>query len=141
MADTATKTADSRPAGDEEIELSQLIGTLFAGKWIIAAFIVITVMIGGWQAYTATPIYKGDMLLQVERHQAAIPGLGNILGTEAMETDTEIELLRSRMVMGAVLIVAVLIAATGALTTPACIDRVATLLPQLAEKARATSAF
>jgi cysteine desulfurase len=29
----------------------------------------------------------------------------------------------------------------GALTTPACIDRVATLLPQLAEKARATSAF
>jgi uncharacterized protein involved in exopolysaccharide biosynthesis len=67
MADTATTRPSSRPTGDEEIELGQLIGTLLAGKWIIAAFIVMAVAIGGWQAYTATPIYKGDMLLQVER--------------------------------------------------------------------------
>ena len=92
------------PAREDEdsIDLGQLLGVLLAGKWIIAACAVLAIAAGGWFAFTATPIYKGDILLQVERQGGSIPGLTDILGTENLATSAEVELLRSRMVIGTV---------------------------------------
>lgn len=87
---------------DESIDLAQLLGLLLAGKWIIAACAVLALGLGGWMAFTATPIYKGDILLQVERQGSSVPGLTDILGTEQLATSAEVELLRSRMVIGTV---------------------------------------
>jgi len=98
----STPGAASAPADDESIDLAQLLGLLLGGKWIIAACAVLALALGGWIAFTATPIYKGDILLQVERQGSAIPGLTDILGTEQLATSAEVELLRSRLVVGTV---------------------------------------
>jgi tyrosine-protein kinase Etk/Wzc len=88
--------------GDDEIDLAQLIDLLVGGKWIILAATVIAVAAGALYAFTAQPIYRGDILLQVEKQQASIPGLSELMGGEKLMTSAEVELLRSRMVAGKV---------------------------------------
>jgi tyrosine-protein kinase Etk/Wzc len=54
-------------------------------------------------ATLATPIYRADALVQVEQKAAGIPGLsdiGEMFGAEA-KAITEIELIKSRSVIGA----------------------------------------
>jgi tyrosine-protein kinase Etk/Wzc len=102
MTEAVPDPGAPRTAGDDSIDLGQVLGTLLAGKWLIAACTGLAVLAGGWFAFTATPIYQGDILLQVERQGSSIPGLSDILGGEQTATSAEVELLSSRMVVGAV---------------------------------------
>lgn len=86
----------------DEIDLGRLVDMLLAGKWIIAGVTVATLALGTLYAFSATNIYRGDMLLQVERQQAMVPGLSEMMGGEQVPTSAEVELLRSRMVIGTV---------------------------------------
>ncbi|ABI56154.1 polysaccharide biosynthesis tyrosine autokinase [Alkalilimnicola ehrlichii MLHE-1] len=88
---------------DDEIEIGRLVEILLNGKWIIAGLSALGLALGGFYAYTSTPVYSGDMLLQVESKQATLPGLSEMLGGEQqVPTSAEVELLRSRMVVGSV---------------------------------------
>ncbi|QIR06475.1 polysaccharide biosynthesis tyrosine autokinase [Salinivibrio costicola] len=91
-------------SSDDEIDLSKLLGHLIDGKWIIVACTLLFAVVGVAFAILVTPIYKADALIQVEQKEG---GMSSLLGEGAsglFATDssasTEIELIRSRMVLG-----------------------------------------
>lgn len=86
----------------DEIDLGRLIDLLLAGKWMIGAIAAGILLLGAIYAFTATHIYRGDVLLQVEQKQASVPGLADLGLAEEVQTSAEVELLRSRMVVGEV---------------------------------------
>lgn len=90
-------------ADNDEIDLAEYIGLLWAGKWIVIAATLLVGAVGVTYAVLATPIYKADLLVQVE--ESAGGGLGALdefagfFGDEAGSV-TEIEVMRSRHVVG-----------------------------------------
>ena len=88
---------------DDEIDLGELIGVLVENRWLIIAVTLFAMMIGGYQAFTAVPIYQADGLLQVEEKS---PGMANLEVSMMFEqyapAAAEIEILRSRSILGAV---------------------------------------
>lgn len=92
-------------AADDELDLSRLWGVLVDGVWWIVAATVAFAL--GGTAYTllATPIFQADALLQVEDENASLPGLSDLtemFGSEG-SASAEIEIVRSRMVVGDVI--------------------------------------
>lgn len=93
----------ARDANDGGNELLALLGTLVDNKWLIAAVTAAFFVGGAGYATLATPIYRADALVQVEKKSGGIPGLsdlGEMFGAEAKAV-TEIELIKSRSVIGA----------------------------------------
>ena len=89
---------------DDEIDLGRLLGILLDHKWLIAAITGVFMFLGVLYAVLATPIYQADALLQVEKKSSGIPALGDMADMFATESEaaTEIEIIKSRMVIGAV---------------------------------------
>ena len=88
---------------EEELDLGDLLGVVIENRWLIVAITAFALLVGGYQAFTAVPIYQADGLLQVEEKS---PGLMNLDVTAMLEdyapVNAEIEILRSRSVLGAV---------------------------------------
>ncbi len=87
---------------DDEIDLLALFGTLVDHKWLIGGVTAAFCAAGIAYGTLATPIYRADALVQVEKKAAGIPGLsdvGEMLGAES-KANTEIELIKSRSVIG-----------------------------------------
>lgn len=89
---------------DDEIDLGRLFGLLIDHKWLIAAITGAFMVLGVIYALLATPIYQADALLQVEKKSSGMPALGDMSEMFATESEaaTEIEIMRSRMVIGTV---------------------------------------
>ena len=87
-----------------EVELADLLATVMQAKWSVLSIIVGTLLLGTAYTFVATPIYVADGLLQVEERRT---GLGSLDISELFEGDTpintEIELLRSRSILGDVI--------------------------------------
>lgn len=88
---------------DDEIDLGELIGTLIDSKWLIIAITVVVFFLGTAKALIDQPIYKADALLQVQENSPSLGDLEPIsaLMGEKVEVMTEIELVKSRMILGA----------------------------------------
>ena len=89
---------------EDEIDLGDLIGVLIENRWMIIVITLVALLMGLYQAYTAVPIYQADGLLQVEEKKS---GLGDLdmtalLGGGDAPISAEIEILRSRSVLGSV---------------------------------------
>lgn len=89
---------------DDEIDLRQLIGTLTEARWWIAGFTAVAAAVGVVMALMTTPIYQVNGLVQVEDSNvgglsAGLNDLSAMFEGKALAT-TEIELIRSRMVLG-----------------------------------------
>ena len=87
---------------DEDIDLHRLWGLLVDARWLILGTTLLALLLGAAYAFLATPIYKADALLQVEKKQSGLPGfeeLNEALGQES-STAAEIAILTSRMVLG-----------------------------------------
>ena len=87
---------------DEDIDLHRLWGLLVDARWLILGTTILAVLLGAAYAFLATPIYKADALLQVEKKQTGLPGfeeLNEALGQESSAA-AEIAILTSRMVLG-----------------------------------------
>ena len=89
---------------DDEIDLSQLLMTAWKGKVIIAAFAVLALMAGAFYIANTPPTYEADALLQLEERsgQLALPSAMQDLVDNSPQSATEMEVLRSRMVLGRV---------------------------------------
>lgn len=95
-----------QPAPDieeDDINLGDLLAVLIENRWLIIGTTFVAFLIGMYQAMIAVPIYQADGLLQVEEKS---PGLAS-LDILSMDDDyalvnAEIEILRSRSVLGAV---------------------------------------
>lgn len=102
-SDSPQKNIASQPAtDDDEIDLFGLIGSLIDHKWLIIGITAVFVIAALIYTTLATPIYRADALVQVERKAGSVPGLsdlGEMFGGES-KASTEIELIRSRTVIG-----------------------------------------
>ncbi|MCJ2378624.1 polysaccharide biosynthesis tyrosine autokinase [Vibrio sp. ZSDZ34] len=88
----------------DEIDLGKLLATLLEAKWRILLITFGFSLLGAVYAMLATPIYKADALIQVESKTSGMSsligeGLGDMFAQDSSAT-TEIEIIRSRMVLG-----------------------------------------
>ena len=60
---------------EEELNLGDLLGVVIENRWLIVAIIVVALVIGGYRAFTAVPIYKADGMLQVEEKASGLANL------------------------------------------------------------------
>jgi len=89
---------------EDEIDLGDLLGVLIDNRWLIIGITLVALLIGTYRAFTAVPIYEADGLLQVEEKKSGLGDLDliGLLGGGDAPISAEIEILRSRSVLGAV---------------------------------------
>lgn len=100
--------SDNNPANtqrhhqEDEIDLARLWGLLVDGWKLIAVVTVAVLLLGTVYALLATPVYRADALLQVEKRKGGLPGFSEVSEIFEQESSAvgEIEILRSRMVLG-----------------------------------------
>ncbi|WP_075180880.1 tyrosine-protein kinase Wzc [Pantoea sp. 1.19] len=92
------KNADAK----DEIDLGRLYGSLLDHRWLIAGVTALFTLIGVLYAMFATPVYQATALVQVEKTQGNIVmnNLSGLLPDAKPNSNAEIELLTSRMVLG-----------------------------------------
>ncbi|ENO90858.1 capsular exopolysaccharide family protein [Thauera sp. 28] len=101
-----TRSAAAR-GNDDFINLGEIIAVLLEYKWLILAIGTFAVLVGGVVAFVSTPIYRADALVQVEDKSGAKGGLAALRDVESVLGDStsvaaELEILRSRMILGRV---------------------------------------
>jgi tyrosine-protein kinase Etk/Wzc len=86
----------------DEIDLSELFGTLLDRKVFIIIITALFALIGVAIAVLSDPIYNATAMLQVEESSPSVPGLDDMASMfeSTSEAITEIELLKSRSVLG-----------------------------------------
>ena len=91
------------PSASDEIDIGQLLGLLI-DRWVLILLTTILVTAAGvFYAFSATPIFQADSLVQVEEEKQGLDVasmLGGDLGTSGSTTKAEIEIIQSRMVLG-----------------------------------------
>ncbi|MCK0152850.1 polysaccharide biosynthesis tyrosine autokinase [Alcanivorax sp. S6407] len=106
MADNSTMTnRHQNNATDGDIDFGYLFGILLDNKWLIILTALLALALGTLYGMFATPIYKGDTLLQIEKKSSGVPGLSelNQIFDQEASAAAEIEILRSRMVLSDVI--------------------------------------
>ena len=89
------------PPDSGEVDLRELIAMLLDGKWWIAGFAAVALLLGLVYAFTARPVYRADVLLQIKKPEDVLSGLNKIqemLGNPPPAA-TEIQIIRSRAVL------------------------------------------
>ena len=88
------------------LDLSALMGTLWRGKWIVALTTVLALLLGGYYAFVAaTPQFRSSAVVMLETNQESVVDLQSVVGGLAGDTaeiNSELEVLRSRGLMGKV---------------------------------------
>ncbi len=88
---------------EDEIDLGIYWALIVEKKWLIAAITLVIVGIAVFYAMVATPIYRTDAMLQLEtKNVGALGDISKLLQNENEETLAELEIIRSRQVIGKV---------------------------------------
>lgn len=99
-------TESLQPLIDEydSIDVGGLFAALLESKIIIISFIVFALLIGGVKSFLDTPIYQTDALLQIQEPTSQLGALESVSGLFEAKTPVlaEIEIIRSRKILGAV---------------------------------------
>ncbi|MFK7837594.1 MAG: GumC family protein [Sulfitobacter sp.] len=87
-------------AETEEIDLAQVAGTLWRGKFFILLTALIGLLIGGWYAYfQAVPVYTSSATVALESRQEQVVDIESVvtgLSGDQATINTEVEVIRSR---------------------------------------------
>ncbi|MEQ9735924.1 MAG: GNVR domain-containing protein, partial [Algiphilus sp.] len=94
-------------ADDDEIDLRQLFGALSEGRLIIIGCIIGALLLAALYVWTAQREYQSSALVQVELENqspldSALGELSGVLGGQETPVSAEIEIIKSRMVIGKV---------------------------------------
>jgi len=82
-------------------DLGHLLGQLIDHRWIIVAVTAFFMLVGTLYTLFATPIYSADAMVQVEqKNSSSVLSDLQTLMPATPESDTEIQILESRMVIG-----------------------------------------
>jgi len=89
-------------AAPDEIDLMELFGALIDRKLLIVSITALFALVGIAIAVLSSPIYSATAMLQVEESSPSVPGLDDMASMfeSTSEAITEIELLKSRTVLG-----------------------------------------
>lgn len=88
--------------GSDEIDIGRLVGTVIeARRWVLgttAIFALCAVI----YTFFATPIYSADALVQIEQNagNSLVQDINSALANKPPASDAEIQLIRSRPVLG-----------------------------------------
>lgn len=88
---------------DDEIDLGELLATLWAGKAIVAAASAASVIAAAGYLWLASPTYEANALLQIQDNKSmlALPSsMMELLGDEGASALAEMEIIRSRQILG-----------------------------------------
>ncbi|CAQ83167.1 MULTISPECIES: polysaccharide biosynthesis tyrosine autokinase [Photorhabdus] len=99
---TSDKSSHTHTDSDE-IDLGRLFSALFDYRWVIGGVTLLFTVIGLCYALIATPVYKANALLQVEKKSSALSLVGDVtdmLSGKPSDISAELELLVSRMIIG-----------------------------------------
>ena len=90
-----------RQAGSDIVSLAEILAIVLKGKWVITSVTLVAGLLAMLFAFTATPIYQADALLQIEKKSSVLGGINNSLTNmpDDLSSTAEIELIRSRMVL------------------------------------------
>lgn len=93
---------EKNTSSSDEIDLGKLFGILIDNRWSIILVTFVFAIAGVAYALLATPVYKADALIQVEQKSNGMPVLGDMgeLFSSESSATTEIEIIRSRMIIG-----------------------------------------
>ncbi|KFX06788.1 tyrosine protein kinase [Pectobacterium betavasculorum] len=96
---TSVKVSETH---SDEIDLGRLLGTLLDNRWLIIGVTAVFTVLGIMYAMLATPVYKADALIQVEQSSgnSLLNDISSMLPDSKPKSDAEIELIKSRMVIG-----------------------------------------
>lgn len=93
------------PMDEDVIDLSQYLGMLLENRYLIAGITALFFVVAVFYAVLATPVYRADAMLQIESQGNSMKSLDQLdalMGTESSSAETEIEIIKSRRVIGAV---------------------------------------
>jgi tyrosine-protein kinase Etk/Wzc len=95
-------TNSSADDSQDEIDLGQLVESLWGGKWLIALWIVLGTSLGVFVFLTTAKVYQADALVQLESKSSQLGLPKELLGLSdtGAQTTTEIEIIGSRLVLG-----------------------------------------
>lgn len=103
---TASDTRSTKET-DDEISLIELFGAIWSGKFIVLGAMLLTGLMGAFIYLRATPLYQARGMIQLERNSNALAlpqGMRDLIGGQVggmFGNETQIEIIRSRMVIGA----------------------------------------
>lgn len=86
----------------DDINISQLIGSILQSKSLIISITLVFGVLSSIYAMLTVPVYKGNVLVQVEQNSSgllALDEIGDMFSVES-SADTEIYILRSRFIVG-----------------------------------------
>lgn len=93
-------------AAGDGMDMSSLLAALWRGKWLIAIFTLLFAAFGAYYANSvAVPIYSASSVVMLESREESVVDLGNViggLGTDTTAVNTEVEVLKSRLLLGKV---------------------------------------
>jgi len=91
---------------DDVIDLGALFATLWRGKWTILAATCSVLVVGVYYVVVAaTPLYESSAVVMLETQQESVVDLQSVVGGlsgETTEVNSELEVLKSRGLMGKV---------------------------------------
>ncbi len=101
---TTPQNRSSVDNSSDEIDLGKLLGILIDAKWFILVTTTLFAAGGVAVALLSTPIYKADALIQIEQKSSGgisslVGDMGELFSQESSAT-TEIEIIKSRMILG-----------------------------------------
>ena len=100
------KSSQQPAHNDDIISLSEVVGIILGGKWWIASAAAVFMVLSLVYLRLATPVYRADALIQVESNKSPLGSLVEMDMSDTFTGDssaaTEIEILRSRFILGQV---------------------------------------
>lgn len=107
MSLTTSESPAQAHTDSDVIDLGRLIGLLLDARYLIILVTLLFTLLGLAYSFCKTPVYQADALVQVEpKSLAAIPSLMDLTeqlsssGNDSPQAQTEIELIKSRMILG-----------------------------------------
>ncbi|BEO60506.1 tyrosine-protein kinase Wzc [Serratia sp. YC16] len=97
-----TKVSNASNDKSDGVDLTRIVGEAIDNRWLIIGTTAIFLTLGILYSIFATPIYKADALVQVEQSvgNSLLNNISQMLPTSQPESAPEIELLKSRMILG-----------------------------------------
>ncbi|CAH7062580.1 protein-tyrosine kinase Wzc [Vibrio chagasii] len=101
---TTQPSQQSHSDNSDEIDLGKLFGILLDAKWLIMLTTFVFAVFGIAFALLSTPIYQADALIQIEQKNSGgissmVGDMGELFSQESSAT-TEVEIIKSRMILG-----------------------------------------
>ncbi|MGR3433969.1 MAG: polysaccharide biosynthesis tyrosine autokinase [Shimia sp.] len=97
-------TKTDTEGGGPELDLARVAAILWGGRWLIAGAMLVGLAIGAFRFADTPRVYMAEALLQLEERagRLALPENISGLALDDPRTTTEIEIIRSRMILGQV---------------------------------------